>query len=395
MITSRALAATDPKLEQLRKLSDINRAFTYTTSLDDVARLTVESGANLLDATAAVLMLLKSDDVLHVRAAHGVPEERIARFRAPLDDEVIGRLQGLLGVPDDWFVAVPLVVGGVVTGLLAVALRRASTAPDEWLLAALADQAAVALEHARLGGEVRLEMEGRLRANERAVTSKDRALVTLAHDIRSPLASIEGYCAILDEGLYGPMTEKQREGLGRIRRSGRHLLSLLDNVMDMARLSAGAISVRSESVHLREVAQETVDMLMPASHAKQQRLRLAASDDVVVIGDTARTRQVLVNLVGNALKFTPPEGSITVCVQEVAGNWGELRVTDTGPGVSDSDRTAIFEPYYRSEGTAMIPGVGLGLAISQGLMTQMGGSLDVESEVGAGATFILRLPLPA
>jgi phosphoserine phosphatase RsbU/P len=395
MITGPTLAAPDPKLEQLRNLASINRAFTYTTSLDEVARLTVESGAKLLDATAAVLMLPNADDLLDVRAAHGVADERIARFRVPLDDEVIGRLQGLLEVPDDWFVAVPLVVGGVVTGLLAVALRRASTAPDEWLLAALADQAAVALENARLGGEVRLEMETRLNASERAMTSKDRALVTLAHDIRSPLASIEGYCAILEEGLYGPIGEKQREGLGRIRRSGRHLLSLLDNVMDMARLSAGAIVVRSESVHLLEVAQEAVDMLTPASFAKHQRLRLAASDDVVVIGDAARTRQVLVNLVGNAVKFTPPEGSITVSVNEHATGWGEIRVTDTGPGVSEFDRTAIFEPYYRSEGTAMIPGVGLGLAISHGLMTQMGGRLDVESELGAGSSFMIRLPLLA
>jgi len=395
MITRRTAAATDPKLEQLRNLADINRAFTYTTSLDEVARLTVERGAELLDATAAVLMLQSADDVLHVRAAYGVAEARITRFRAPLDDEVIGRLQGLLEVPNDWFVAVPLVVGGAVTGLLAVALRRASTARDEWLLSALADQAAVALENARLGGEVRLEMEDRLRASERATTAKDRALATLAHDIRSPLGSIEGYCAILEEGLYGPITEKQREGVGRIRRNGRHLLSLLDNVMDMARLSAGPVGVRSESVHLIDVARETIDMLTPASHAKHQLLLLAAGDDVVVIGDAARTRQVLVNLVGNAVKFTPPEGSITVSVKEHTAHWGELRVTDTGPGISDSDRTAIFEPYYRSEGTAMVPGVGLGLAISQGLVKQMGGSLDVESELGAGSSFMIRLPLLA
>jgi phosphoserine phosphatase RsbU/P len=395
MITRRTAAATDPKLEQLRNLADINRAFTYTTSLDEVARLTVERGAELLDATAAVLMLQSADDVLHVRAAYGVAEARITRFRAPLDDEVIGRLQGLLEVPNDWFVAVPLVVGGAVTGLLAVALRRASTARDEWLLSALADQAAVALENARLGGEVRLEMEDRLRASERATTAKDRALATLAHDIRSPLGSIEGYCAILEEGLYGPITDKQREGVGRIRRNGRHLLSLLDNVMDMARLSAGPVGVRSESVHLIDVARETVDMLTPASYAKHQLLRLAASDDVVVIGDAARTRQVLVNLVGNAVKFTPPEGSITVSVKEHAAQWGELRVTDTGPGISESDRTAIFEPYYRSEGTAMVPGVGLGLAISQGLAKQMGGRLDVESELGVGSSFMIRLPLLA
>ncbi|MDQ3387976.1 MAG: GAF domain-containing protein, partial [Gemmatimonadota bacterium] len=169
-----AFPAVDQGFAQLRRLTEISRALTYTTSLDEVTRLTVERGAELLDATAAVLMLADAEGFLYVRAAHGITEERITRFRAPLTDEVIGRLQGLLAVPDDCFIAVPLVVGGGVTGLVAVATRRASTEGDESLLSALADQAAVAIENARLGGEVRLEMEDRLRASEGATTAKDR-----------------------------------------------------------------------------------------------------------------------------------------------------------------------------------------------------------------------------
>jgi signal transduction histidine kinase len=302
----------------------------------------------------------------------------------------------LLGTPNDAFLAVPLVVGGAVTGLLAVALQRASSEADEWLLSALADQAAVALENARLGGEVRIEMEGRLRASEGATNAKDRALATLAHDIRTPLGAIEGYCTIIEDGLYGPVTDKQREGLGRIRMSGRHLLSLLDNVMDMARLTAGAIGVGSERVSLREVAREAVEMLMPASYAKRQSLTIAPGEDVLVTADNARVRQVLVNLVGNALKFTPAEGRITITVSDRGDSdhpCGEIRVADTGPGISDVDRAAIFEPYYRGEDAAATPGVGLGLAISVALVQQMGGSIEVESELGAGASFMVRLPL--
>jgi signal transduction histidine kinase len=392
MISGRAPIAMDPRAEQLRTLLDINRAFTYTTSLDEVGRLTVESAARLLDAGSAVLMLRDSDEQLQVRATHGIAEERIARFRAPLEDEVIGRLQGMLEVPDEWFIAVPLVVGGAVTGLVAVACSHATSELDEWLLSALADQAAVALENARLSGEVRLEMEGRLRASEGATSAKDRALATLAHDIRSPLGAIEGYCTIMEDGLYGAITDKQREGLGRIRMSGRHLLSLLDNVMDMARLSAGAISVCVETVSLREVAQEAVDMLTPASYAKQQRLRLLPGANVMVSADAARLRQVLVNLVGNALKFTPAKGVITLATAQHPER-GEIRVTDTGPGIVEADRAAIFEPYYRSAGTSSLPGVGLGLAISQALLAQMGGTLDVESEIGVGSTFRMRFPL--
>ncbi|HYH82007.1 MAG TPA: HAMP domain-containing sensor histidine kinase [Longimicrobium sp.] len=388
--------AVDPAFAQLRRLTEISRALTYTTSLEQVTRLTVERGAELLGAAAAVLMLPDAEGLLHVRAAHGIDEARVARFRAPLSDEVIGRLQGLLEVPDDCFIAVPLVVGGAVTGLVAVAMRQPSTAADESLLSALADQAAVALENARLGGEVRVELEDRLRAFEGATTAKDRALSTLAHDIRTPLGAIDGYCALLEEEIYGPVNDRQRETLGRVRMSGRHLLSLLDNVMDMARLNAGVVRVSTEPVHLDHVAREAAEMLVPAADAKLQKLDLAGLADVVVTADHDRVRQVLVNLVGNAVKFTPEDGTITLATTErVAADeaWGEIRVSDTGPGVAEAEQAAIFEPYYRSEGTAHAAGVGLGLAISHGLVQQMGGALELESDVGAGSTFIIRLPL--
>jgi signal transduction histidine kinase len=291
---------------------------------------------------------------------------------------------------------VPLVVGGAVTGVVAVALTRPSTEPDEWLLSALADQAAVALQNAQIGGAVRVDLEERLRLSEGATNAKDRALSTLAHDIRSPLGAIEGYCAILEDGLCGPVNDKQRDALGRVRMSGRHLLSLLDNVMDMARLTAGLVSVHSDPVRMREVARDAVDILIPASYAKQQQLVLESGTDVTVNADASRLRQVLVNLVGNSVKFTGPGGLITVSTRAIVlggREWGEIRVTDTGPGIAKSDREAIFEPYFRSEGTAAIPGVGLGLAISSALVVQMGGRLEVESEVGVGSSFTIRLPL--
>ncbi|HEX6913048.1 MAG TPA: HAMP domain-containing sensor histidine kinase [Longimicrobium sp.] len=391
-----AFDTVDPGFAQLRRLTEVSRALTYTTSLEQVARLTVERGAELLDGGAAVLMLPDAEGLLHVRAAYGVSDERVARFRAPLTDEVIGRLQGLLAVPDDQFVAVPLVVGGAVSGVVAVATRQPSTPADESLLSALADQAAVALENARVGGEVREEMGERLRASQDATTAKDRALSTLAHDIRTPLVAIEGYCEIMEAEIYGPVNDRQRETLGRVRMSGRHLLALLDNVMDMARIDAGVVRVGADPVRLSEVAREAVHILLPAAGARLQKLALGAMADVLVIADEARVRQVLVNLVGNAVKFTPQDGSVTVAVsrRDVDGaSWGEVRVADTGPGIAEAERAAIFEPYYRSEDTATAPGVGLGLAISHALVTQMKGELAVESEVGAGTSFIVRLPL--
>ena len=381
---------------KLRTLTEISRALTYTTTLEQVTALTVERGAELLEAQAAVLMLTDAEDLLHVRATHGITEERVTRFRAPLTDELLARLQGLLEVSSDCFIAVPLVASGTVTGLLAVALRQSSTEADEWVLSALADQAAVALEHARLGTEVLTEMEDRLRVSEGATSAKDRALSTLAHDIRTPLGAIEGYCGILEDGLYGPVNDRQREALGRVRMSGRHLLSLLDNVMDMARVQAGGIQLSAAPVCLSDVAREAVDMVHPTADAKRQNLDNSALHPVVVSADHARLRQVLINLLANAVKFTPEKGSITVgsSKRTIDGiEQGEIRVTDNGPGIAEAEHDAIFEPYYRSEGTSDSPGVGLGLAISQALIKQMGGEFLLESEVGVGSSFIIRFPL--
>ena len=131
--------------------------------------------------------------------------------------------------------------------------------------------------------------------------------------------------------------------------------------------------------------------------AKRQTLRLGSvAEHLVVTGDHARLRQVLVNLIGNAVKFTPAGGSIGVTTSTIgAGDsgWGEVRVTDSGPGIAEAEQAAIFEPYYRSEGTAAVPGVGLGLAISRALVKQMGGEMLLQSQVGTGSAFAIRLPL--
>ena len=135
-------------------------------------------------------------------------------------------------------------------------------------------------------------------------------------------------------------------------------------------------------------------MLIPAADAKLQVLRLARGSAVTVTADRDRLRQVLVNLIGNAVKFTPADGNISVAVTlpRVDGeSWGEIRVTDNGPGIPPAEREAVFDPYYRSEHTTALPGVGLGLAISRALVEQMGGDLTLESEMGRGTSFIVRL----
>jgi signal transduction histidine kinase len=165
--------------------------------------------------------------------------------------------------------------------------------------------------------------------------------------------------------------------------------------MEMARISADALRLDTEPMRLLDATRDAVQMVTPAADAKFQALTLTAQDPIVVAADHARVRQILVNLIGNAVKFTPADGTISVSVSSVAARgrqWGEARVTDTGPGIPVAEQRAIFEPYYRSEGTSALPGVGLGLAICAGLIEQMGGDLRLESEPGVGSTFIVQFP---
>jgi signal transduction histidine kinase len=380
---------------QMHDLSAANRALTNTTSLDQVARVTVERSAALVGATAALVLLADGLGTMRIRASVGIDPVRMASFERSSGDEVAERFPDLFDVPSESFIAVPLVAGGSVIGLIGVALQHPGNETDEWMLSALADQAAAALESARLGGEVRLEMEARQRASQASTSAKDRALSTLAHDIRSPLGAIDGYCSNLDDDLYGPLSTEQRVAIARVKMSGRHLLSLLETVMEMARLGAGVVTVAATPVRLAEVARDAVDMLRPAAAKKGQSLEIGELADDVVVADAARIRQVLVNLIGNAVKFTPASGRIAV--RSTAGIVSGvpcvgLSVEDSGPGIPEAEQAAIFEAYYRTEAAAFAPGVGLGLAISKALVERMGGHLAVESVEGKGATFTIAWP---
>ncbi|HEV7588171.1 MAG TPA: ATP-binding protein, partial [Longimicrobium sp.] len=335
--------------------------------------------------------------------SHGVEEAALRRFGEALDDPLIERLQGLLGAPlPDGYLGVPLVAQGVVTGMLAVARREAGSSPeeDEWLLSAAADQVAVALEIARLEEEVRREREVRMRAVEGAGGSdetSDRALATLSHDLRSPLNAIDSYAELMEMAILGPVSERQLEALGRIRMSGRHLLAVLENVLDMTRLSAGVVRIHASSVSVGAVVEEAVLMVRPSATVKNQSLTVAAAAAITLRADPDRLRQVLVNLIGNAVKYTPPSGAIRIGarVAESDGRrWGVIEVADTGPGIPAEKLQAIFQPYFRlpHAETDAPEGLGLGLAISRELIRKMGGDIEVDSEPGRGSSFAIRLP---
>jgi phosphoserine phosphatase RsbU/P len=398
-------ASSTDRTEQLRKLTEISRALTYTTEIEDVLRLATDRAAEIMKADRAILMLGEEDGELRVRASHGVEEEVLRQFERPSDGSLTVHLRTLLGAaPPECFLGVPLVAHGRVTGLLAVvrATGDPCTEEEEWLLSAVADQVAVALENARLYQVALRERDDRAAAGDAdsaANEASGRALATLSHDLRSPLNAIDSYSELMEMEILGPITDRQREALGRIRLSGRHLLAVLENVLEMTRLSAGVVRVHADSVVLGTVVEEAAMMVRPSASAKDQSMSVNVELPLVVVADPDRLRQVLVNLLGNAVKYTGEGGSIHLSVSQEERNgrvWGTVSVADTGSGISAQDLSSIFRPYYRVPGSEVDApeGAGLGLAISSELIRHMEGEIEVESEPGRGSTFTIYLPVP-
>jgi phosphoserine phosphatase RsbU/P len=389
------IVADQNRLERLRTLTEVSRALTYTTATEGILQITVARAAELMSGEKALIMLADPDGVLTVRAAWGVDAARIGALQEPLNETLVRRLQDILGYPlEECFLSVPLVAQGQVTGLLAVVrpVGAPQTEDDEWLLSALADQAAVALENARLTEAVDSGREDR----ERIVEMQGRTQATLGHELRSPLSAILAYSALLLDEEFGPLQDRQREGVARIQMSGQHLLSIIENVLDVARINAGVLRLSSTLVHVDAVLDEAVHMVQPRATEKQQELRLSPGEGLMVRADPNRLRQALVNLVGNAIKYTPRGGAVEVVTTTTDADgqrFAALSVTDTGPGIPADSLASIFNPYDRGAAASHESGLGLGLYIARELVRQMGGDIRVRSEPGAGSTFTVLIPL--
>jgi signal transduction histidine kinase len=393
-------AANHSREHNTRRLTEINRALTYARSLDEVLELTVDCATELLDAPRAVLMLNEADGLLHIRAARGIDTRDIDRFREPLDENLLMRLTGVFGPSArEGFLGVPLVVQGNVTGLLAVHLPPPRTADEEneWLLSALADQTSIALQSAR-NDDVRQQLEGRLGELQREQEGKERAIEILSHDLRTPLSAVLGYTGLISSEVLGPLNERQRNTLQRMRMVCSHMESVLSNVLEMARLKGGRFSLVSEPVDVAEVVAGALDVVRPAAEQARIVLTRTGTPGITIRSDGARLRLVLIQLLDNAIKYSPEKCRVSIVHQEIeldGRRWAQLDVTDEGPGIERERQDEIFEPYVRRDGVTerAKSGVGLGLAIAHGIVERLGGTLQVESTPGKGATFRIRLPI--
>jgi signal transduction histidine kinase len=237
------------------------------------------------------------------------------------------------------------------------------------------------------------EREARAAAED-ANRAKADFLAAMSHELRTPLNAIGGYTDLLAMGLRGPLTEKQRDDLRRISRNQAHLMSIINDILNFARLEAGSVDLELTTVPAREILGGIEPIIAPQIEQKQLRFWLGECDpSISVWADREKVQQVLLNLLTNAAKFTHAGGRVTLSVLHDS-SLVSIRVTDDGVGIPPDKLEAIFEPFvqvHRSL-TQPTPGTGLGLAISRDLARKMGGDITVESIQGEGSTFTLALP---
>jgi PAS domain S-box-containing protein len=230
---------------------------------------------------------------------------------------------------------------------------------------------------------------------ERASKFKDQFLSTMSHELRTPLNAILGFSELLTDERYGQMNQRQSRYVNHIHTSGKHLLKLISDILDLSKIEAGRMEIVREDVAVDSVYTEVLSALQPLADKKSQTLIRQVEPDLYVRADPTRFNQILMNLIGNAIKFTPEGGRIELAARSTDGQV-RVEVRDNGPGIPPEDQQRIFEAFYRrAESGKAVEGTGLGLAITERLVHMHGSQLGIESEPGKGTCFYFLVPLVA
>ena len=317
---------------------------------------------------------------------------------------LIGGGKAVIVAPDDPSVsaedslAVPVMVAGEEESVLVVARRDAEFLDTQAALGAVAAQLAMALERQRLlareqeAARALSEQMERLRELD---VMKDQFVSSVSHELRTPLTSIVGYMELLLDGEAGEVSEDQEHFLGIIGRNCDRLTRLVDDILFVARVDAGRLSLHLEDIDIVDVVTKTVESLRPVAARKDLTLKLDAElDRLELHADPVRIGELLDNLMSNAIKFTPEGGVVTVVVAHDDGTV-RLEVRDTGVGIPPEEVQKLFERFFRASTSSVASGTGLGLSITKSIVEAHRGKIWVESTLGEGTTFLVDLPQEA
>jgi len=284
------------------------------------------------------------------------------------------------------------------------------TEGDEELIVILANQLGQALENARLFektwkaqqelekkvDERTRELKNVLEEVKRISKRKTDFISSVSHELRTPLTSIKGYAAILLAGKLGNIPQEVRERLEKVNRHSDELVHMVNDLLDISRIEAGRVTMKQEPQDLQDIAEKVVDLLSLQAKEENVELKCAIAPDTRnILADHNQIERVFINLIGNALKFTPRGGKITIQSCRLEQNQVQVDITDTGCGIPPEAQEAIFEEFYRVDNAINqeVKGTGLGLALVKHIIEAHGGKIWVRSKIGAGSTFSFTLPL--
>ena len=404
-------------VEELRALGDVSQTVSSSLDLDEVLTTIVTRAVELSGTDGgSIFEFDRMTGEFMLRTCVGTSRQLVDALRdvrIHVDETFVGRAAttgearqapDLDREPPDahieelrrhgWrsMVAVPLRHEDAIVGALIVRRRQPGAVPARTvdLLATLASQSAVAIHNARVFRELQIKSA----QLEVASRHKSEFLASMSHELRTPLNAVIGFSDVLLDRMFGELNERQEEYIRDIRDSGRHLLELINEILDLSKIEAGRMELELGAVPLGELLRHGVAMVRERAESHGISLELDVAAEVgTVAGDELKLKQVVLNLLSNAVKFTPDGGAVSVSAR-VAANEVHVSVVDTGLGIAEQDRERIFEAFQRGDRAARsgAEGTGLGLTLSRRIVNMHGGRLWMESEEGAGSTFSFAIP---
>ena len=404
---------------ELEALGEVGRAVSSTLDLEKVLETVVSKAADLGAADGcSIFRYRESDRTLQLWRSSGLDpklETQVRGLRLKAAESMMGKaiasgeamqLGDLSGGPDNPLrrlaisagfksvLFVPLIRAERAFGVLILQRKRPEPydAATVSLLTTFASQSTLAIQNARLFREI--EEKGKQLAI--ASRHKSQFLANMSHELRTPLNAVLGYTELIQDGVYGAMPEKVTAVLDRVQANGRHLLGLINDVLDLSKIEAGQLQLGIGEYSMRDVVHTVVAATEPLAASKKLPIKIDLAERLPAArGDERRISQVLLNLLGNAIKFTE-EGEIRIAAAVNADHF-VVSVSDTGPGIPVPEQEKIFEEFHQvdSSNTKVKGGTGLGLAISRRIIELHGGQITVDSDLGRGSTFTIKLPVEA